>query len=542
MARKVPDKWIRNHSDRQAILEGFWFDPVPGTIVCEFIETFCQPSQGHLATSKAKLLDWERDFIMRLFGWKEPRTGLRRFRTAHLEIAKGNGKTWLMSALSLFMLIIDDEPGNEVVCAACDRDQASLVFEEVKKMAKTSKDLIRKVNIIDYRKMVLAKGGSNRFRALSSDANANDGGNWNFRIVDELHRFTNVDMWNVLVQSGSKRLQPLLLSITTAGRDETGPWFSQRRLSESINDGTIINIRHLGVVYRALPEDDIDSPDTWRKANPSMGTLISEREFKDSLQQARQKGASELAYFKRVRLNIIQSDVNDFIPIQDWKRQGVDLKIEDYFGEECWIGVDLSSKLDTTSVSCVFRSKETEKEFVSFTWFWLPKDRLEERCHADEAPYDVWSKTDELTLTDGGSVDYHSIRKLICRLADKCNVSRLFSDPYNAQETLYELRNEGVNVFELQQSYRNMSPPTKELQSLVVSRKLRHSNGPMMAWQVGNVRLQTNHIEQIKMIKSRSKGRIDGPVSLAMAVGAMIWIDPKPKKTSVYETRGALRL
>src|SRR5579872_936855 len=100
----VDRQWIRNPSDELAIAEGCWFDAEAGRFVCDFIEAFCRQSVGKWAGDPLELLDWQADFIMRLFGWKRP-NGMRRFVRAYLEVAKKNGKSTLLAALTIVLTI-----------------------------------------------------------------------------------------------------------------------------------------------------------------------------------------------------------------------------------------------------------------------------------------------------------------------------------------------------------------------------------------------------------------------------------------------------
>src|SRR6516165_3999815 len=107
-SRPIPQRptAIRNPSDELALKEGCYFDTAAGERAIEFIELFCRQSKGRWANQPLALLDWQRDFLMRLFGWRSP-GGKRRFRTAYLEVAKKNGKSTLISAIVLFLLLAD---------------------------------------------------------------------------------------------------------------------------------------------------------------------------------------------------------------------------------------------------------------------------------------------------------------------------------------------------------------------------------------------------------------------------------------------------
>ena len=257
-------RWIRNPSDELAIAQGCWFDESAGLFVIDFIQEFCRQSQGRWAGQPLILLEWQRDFLMRLFGWRAP-DGLRRFRRAYLEIAKKNGKSTMISAVCLLLLLIDGEGSPQVFLNACDKEQASIVFDEAKHMVEKSPELLRRLDIVDSRKTIVHAAGDGKIVANSSEVNKQDGFNPSGIVFDELHRQPNYRLWEVFKYASVAREQPLTISMTTAGEAEEGVWFDQRVYSEKVNAGVIPDTTHLGVIYRALPTDDLDDPATWAR-------------------------------------------------------------------------------------------------------------------------------------------------------------------------------------------------------------------------------------------------------------------------------------
>ena len=279
MARHVAKKWLRGPADTIAVRLGYWFDEGAANFAVEFIETFCCPSEGAGAGKPLVLLPWQRDFVMRLFGWKRP-DGLRRYRRAYLEIAKKNGKSMLLSAIVLFLLMADGEPSPKIYLNACDKEQASIIFDESRKMVEASPELASRLEVINSKqeKRIVCPANNGVVIANSSVAGSKDGLNAHGVIFDELHRQPDRKLVEVFAYASVARQQPIWLDITTAGEDNTGPWYEQREDAERNNRGDIDppDLSVLGVVYRADPDDDVDDPATWRKANPSLGHVLTE--------------------------------------------------------------------------------------------------------------------------------------------------------------------------------------------------------------------------------------------------------------------------
>src|SRR5690349_12736983 len=98
---------------------GIRFDQATAARVFRFF-SFLRHSEGTFAGKKFVLMPFEQFIVGCLFGWKRE-DGARRFRTAYIEIGKGNGKTPLAAALGLYGLLADNESGAQVFAAAVTR-------------------------------------------------------------------------------------------------------------------------------------------------------------------------------------------------------------------------------------------------------------------------------------------------------------------------------------------------------------------------------------------------------------------------------------
>ncbi len=533
----VDPHWIRGPADELAIAQGCDFDAEAGQFVCDFIEQFCRQSKGRWAGEPIELLDWERDYLMRLFGWRLP-SGLRRFLTSYLEIGKKNGKSTLVSALVIVFLVADGEGAPEVHLNACDREQASIVFDEAAKMVRADDDLSARLDIIDSKKRIVDPAGNGLIRANSADVPSKDGANPSHVIFDELHRQKSRAMWDVYKYASSARDQPLRISITTAGEDDQGVWYEQRERSEKINDGTIPDITHLGVVYRALETDDLDDPATWRKANPSLGVTIDLEKFRREWEEAKQNPI-ELANFKRLRLNIITAGSTAYLPAGVWEACPFSILPAYRRGQPRYMGLDLSSINDLCALATL--DGDQEDGFDLTMRFWLPKENILalERQHG--VPYRVWADKGYIVLTDGSTIDYQFIRREILELAGEGDLKKLLADPYNANQLLIQLaETDGLPVEMLRQGYLSLSAPTKELLRLITCGKLRHDANPVMRWMAGNAVVERDAAGNEKLSKKRSGKKIDGMAALVNAIaGASSNSDGGG---SVYEDRGLLFL
>jgi phage terminase large subunit-like protein len=474
---------------------------------------------------------------MRLFGWKLP-NGLRRFRRSYLEVGKKNGKSTIISGVGIYLLLADGEGSPEIYLNACDKDQASIVFEEQRRMVESSPELKSRLTVQNSanNKRIIHPEGNGVIIANSSVAASKDGLNSSGTLFDELHRMPDHQLWDVFEYAGAAREQPLRLSITTAGEDESGVWFEERDYAEKVNAGTIPDTSFLGVVYRADPKDDLSDPATWRKANPSLGVTIDEdefaREFKEALQTPRKMGL-----FKRLKLCIISKEDLVFITPEDWSTCSASpAEASKRSLLPCYAGGDLSKSIDLTALVALWGDEDLGYDLQA--WFWMPGENVKLLEQRDRVPYRLWISQGWIKETPGNIVDYGFIRRTINDLAVQNDLRKLLLDPYNATDLAIKLKEEdGLEVDFLRQGFLSLSAPTKQLERLVKGRKLRHGNNPVLRWMAGNAIAVTDAADNVKLDKKRSRKKIDGMAALVNAIAAAL---ADPSQGSAHEHRRIL--
>jgi phage terminase large subunit-like protein len=535
MPAAVTANWIRDASDTVAVARGCTFDEAAGQFACDFVEAFCRQSKGRWRGQAIELLPWQRDLIMRAFGWKAA-DGTRRFRRVYVEVPKKNGKSTLVSALVLLLLLADGEPAPEVYLNAVDREQAAIVFDEAARMVAASPELAARLDVIPSKGVILDPANDGKLKKNSADAPSKDGVNASAWIFDELHRLKSREMYDIFRYAGASRDQPLEIVITTAGEDTTGVWHELREYSDQVAAGTVEDTTHLGVVFRADREkDDLDDPAVWRRVNPSMGVTIQEEDFAREYAEAKAI-PSNLGNFLRLRLGVVSSGDSKFCAPEAWAAcAGVPDLAE---SRECYLGLDMSSKVDLTALVAAFPDPEG-RGFDLAAWFWTPADGLALREKRDGAAYRVWAAAGVLTVCDGGEIDYAAVKARILECSRTWRVKCLGGDPWNVAQLLQELQEaEGMHVMAVRQGFASLSTPTKTLEGLIAGRRLRHGGNPLLAWCLLNAVAQKDENSNIRLSKKKSGRRIDGASALVNAIA--VAATGQGEDRSVYEERGIL--
>lgn len=469
-------------------------------------------SRGEHAGKPFELFPWQADYLDRLFNTRRP-DGLRQYRTSLLAIPRKNGKTQLCAAIGLYMLFCDDI-GAEVIVAAGDRQQAALLHDAAKQMVESNPTLLSRCKL--YRNSIAVPGTNAVMKTISSEAATKHGYNPSCILVDEYHVQKDRELVEVLETATGARQQPLTIFLTTAGYDRTSPCYKTWERAEKIRDGVLKDDTFLPCIYAAPSEADVDifSPDTWRLANPNYGITIKEDYFVQMAAKARESTADEMT-FRRLHLNQWTSSEEKFFRIGAWEACSAPLRST--AGRPCYCGLDLASTYDTTAFVAVWPDEDGSYDIQAM--FWIPEENADKREKADRVPYAQWARDGFVRLTEGDICDYDEIRDYILGFCDKNWVKGINVDRWNAVHLMTQLSAEGQVVHPFGQGYGPMNAPTRMLENLVISGRLRHAGNPVLGWQASNVQIKTNDEGLIKPVKKSSHdvGRIDGIVAAVMA-------------------------
>jgi len=179
--------------------------------------------------------------------------------------------------------------------------------------------------------------------------------------------------------------------------------------------------------------------------------------------------------------------------------------------------MDLSKTTDLSAMVALYPCEDGEFEVDAM--FWTPRDLVMQRERTDRQPFQHWVDCGWITATDGDVIDHGRIREHVLEYARTHDVRHVFMDLNGAVQLAVELQGAGLAVEGWSQGFRGMSSPTKRLEALVLQRKLRHGGNPVLSWMAANVTVETNAFEDVRPVKKKSTGRIDGIVALIFAIG-----------------------
>lgn len=528
------ERFVRDLNRQNSKNFPFYFDEDAANRACKFIERMPH-IKGEWA-KKGLLLEmetWQCFAVANIFGWKCNQTVLdedgnvlmhentRRFRTVYLEVARKNAKSTLLSAIGLYMLIVDGEAGAEIYSAATTHKQAKIVWQDAKLMAEKAAGLKQHFGVDTNAKTIHVVDSAAKFEPLHSQGETLDGLNVHCAINDELHAHKKRDLYDVLETATGSRTQPLVLNITTAGTNKAGICFELRQYLTKVLERVFDDNTFFGLIYTLDKDDDPLDRKNWMKANPNYGVSVYPFDMERLAKKAEESPAS-MNNFLTKRLNVWCNAESAWMNMREWDRQAdPTLREEDFYGDPLWIGVDLASKIDMNAVVRLYkRVIDDETHVYCFPSFYLPEQAVEDGTNSQ---YDGWRRRELLQVTPGNIIDMDKIEDDVIAMRDNRDMQEVCYDPgHNATQWAAHLEDEGLDMVEVRPTVMNFSEPLKWWEALVKAGRFHHDGNEIMTWMVSNVVIKYDAKDNIYPRKERPENKIDGPVAVCIGMNRLL--------------------
>jgi phage terminase large subunit-like protein len=512
-------KWTRMGVDRHyrdmatGAERGLWFSEACAQHALESF-LFLRHSKGEWAGQVFVPSPWQQFWVALAFGWMRA-DGTRRFREVWQEVPRKNGKSTMLSGIGLYLFFFDGEGGAEVYTAATKMDQARITHDEAVRMVQASPQLRR--HIAERRSELYIRKKADMFVPLGRDSKSMDGLNPHGAILDEVHAHPNREIYDVIKSGMGARRQPIIWEITTAGFDLSSFGYEQHGYAKKVLEDIEQDDEFLAVIYTVDDREKWDCPIEWAKANPNLGVSVYLQGLQAQCDRAK-KQPSEQPNFKTKRLNIWLSGGEAWIPVANWRKCGnPELRLDDFAGEECWIGIDLAEKSDIAALCLVFKRG---RQFYVFFKLYLNEYEVSK---PENQHYRRYQQRGELIVTDGNATDFEVIRNDIRAFAKKFDVKEVPYDPKFAAYFATKLVEDGLPMVEISQTSSHFTLPIIEIENQVLTGELEHEANTAVEWMIGNVVMRESKFSGLKHpTKEKPSEKIDGPVAMLIAMGRAI--------------------
>lgn len=491
--------------------DDIYFDEEAAARAIFFCETM-KHVKGVLSGSKIKLEPWQKFFVGSIFGWKKKETGRRRFREATLIVTRKNAKTTIAAALGHYALVADGEKGAEVFCAATTEQQAYILFNIARSMVIVNEKFKDKFGLTCTKELISQQKTMSSFQPVIGTPR--DGTNPSLAIIDEYHEHLTDTAYDSLKTGMGAREQPLLLIISTAGKNIKGPCFRHVEYGRKVVTDVMKNDTMFYLEYGIDKEDDWKDYSCWKKANPNLGVSVSE-EFLRSQYEAALSRPDKRSEILTKQLNVWNNESIGWIDLQKWFECGNgNLSLDQFEGKKCFIGMDCASRIDLVTLMIVFR---TGDKYTVFGKYYLPSDTIDK---PENDHYRVWEAEGWLTRSGEARTDLHALEEDLKALSERFQIVELAYDPREAEYLVQNIRTWATfPCIDVPQSPMHFSEPMKVIEGAYMSGDLQHQNDPILNWAASNVVLKNTNNKLIYPAKPSEDRKIDPIVATIMAVG-----------------------
>ncbi len=430
------------------------------------------------------------------------------------------------SIIGNYMFAPDGEPGAEIFSGATTEKQAHEVFRPAWLMTQKTGGYRKRFDIElggteKNPGNIYSMTSASRFEAVVGKPG--DGASVHCGIVDEYHEHRDDSLYDCFSTGMGARTQPLMVVVTTAGTNTSCPCYSKRKQIIDILSGQKQNDEIFGIIFSIDPDDDFTDFKVWKKANPNYNVSVFsdflKKQHKSCLQESRKQNI-----LKCKHLNLWSNAGASWLNMVEWeKAANIELDIHDFWGDSCYIGLDLASKIDVASLMPLF---VRNGHYYLFSNHYIPESRTKGE---DMAHYAGWAHDEYLTATPGNRIDFDYIKEDIRELAKNHDLSgeengggEVCNDPWNAQQFVTELLSENIAVVEVSQTVNMLSEPMKEIEAALKDGKFHHDGNPVTTWMFGNVMCKVDKKDNVFPFKEGEENKIDGAVATITAMSRAI--------------------
>jgi phage terminase large subunit-like protein len=513
---KVYRHTVRFLNDNESEWE---YDPFKAKHAIEFVENFCKHSKGKLGGKPFIMELWQKALVATTFGIVHKIDRTRKYREVLLVVARKNGKSTLASAIGLYMQVADGEPGAEVYACATKKDQAKIIWLEAKRMVKKSAVLLKRIKPLVAE--LIADFNDSFFRPLGRDSDSLDGLNVHCALLDEIHAWTDDNLYDVIVDGTTARDEPLIFITTTAGtvREHTYDikYDEAERVINGFDDENGYHDEHfLPIIYELDNRKEWTEEVFWIKANPGLGTI-------KKLDQLINKVKKAIANPRLVK-NLLCKDFN--IPettAEAWltfeQANNVELfdltKLKPRYGIG---GTDLSSTTDLTAAKVIFKIPNDERVYV-LQMYWIPEDLVEKRVQEDKIPYDIWIEQGLIRTCPGNKNHPKYVTEWFLEIQNEKDIyiPWIGYDAWSAEYWVEEMKSYfgKESMIQVIQGKKTLSSPMKTLGADLENNLVVYNNNPIDKWCLCNTSVDIDKNDNIQPIKtSNPRKRIDGTAAL----------------------------
>lgn len=478
----------------------------------DFIEKFCKHTKSPFYGKPFLLELWEKAFIEAFYAFKMRATGLRRFKKALLLIARKNGKSTLCAALSLTELMVN-VGGVDIINSSNDDAQADIIFMETENMREQFDKKDKRTH--KNQKGIFNKKRKSTIKKLSDRTRNKEGRNIDYAYIDEVHEMKDNTIGKSIEQSTSTKDEPGIFLITTEGFVNDGYLDKELIYARKVLSGDIEDHTLLVWLYTQDSEAEVwQDPDSWYKANPSLGVIKKPAYIADQLRKAQQE-KTERVFTMAKDFNIKQNNAEAWLLDSEYINPDT-YNMSEFRGLYAIGGVDLSETTDLTCAKLMIVKAGSPKKYF-ITKYFIPETKVLASEDTDQKNYLQWARDGLVEITPGSENDYSRITAWFIYMFKTWGIRpfKIGYDNWMAKFWVKEMEEAGFDLEKIAMDKKVLSGPMKLLEQDLKSKIVNYNNNPIDRWCLGNTAIKIDSLGLIMPVKvnDNRNRRIDGAVT-----------------------------
>ncbi|EJR7284084.1 terminase large subunit [Citrobacter freundii] len=487
--------------------------------------------------------EWVFDFVNAIFGGYEAETGKQLIREYGLLISKKNTKSTIAAGIMLTALILCWREDEEHLILAPTKEVADNSFKPAAGMIRADEELSDMFQIQDHIRTITHRVTRNTLKVVAADTDTVSGKKSGRILVDELWLFgkrSNAEAMFMEALGGQvSRNEGWVIFLTTQSDEPPAGVFKERLdYWRSVRDGKINDLKTLGVLYE-FPDSMVErkaylEPKNFYITNPNIGRSVSEEWIADQLLKNQNKTDGTLQQFLAKHLNIeiglnLRSD--RWAGVDFWESQIKQVTFNDILqrAEVATVGIDGGGLDDLLGLYIIGRDKET-REWIGWGHAWAHEIAVRRR-KSEESRFNDFVKAGDLTIVKRVGQDTEEVAEYVSRINDAELLDKIGIDPSGVGQILDALVEAEIpedSVVGVSQGWR-LGGAIKTTERKLAEGVLIHGGQPLMAWCVGNARVEPKGNAILITKQASGKGKIDPLMALFNAVSLMA-LNPEAKK------------
>jgi len=500
---------------------------------------------------------WVFDLVASIFGAYDAESGRRLITEWFVLLPKKNAKSTVAAGIMMTALILNWRQSAEFAILAPTIEIAGNSYAPSRDMAQRDEDLDALMHVQTHVKTITHRESGASLKVVAADNNTVGGKKSVGTLVDELWLFgKQADAENMLREATgglASRPEGFVIYLTTQSDDPPAGIFRQKlQYARDVRDGKIVDKRFVPIIYEFPGEmikrgEHLD-PRNFGMVNPNLGYSVDCEFLERELRKAQTAGEESLRGFLAKHLNVeiglsLRSD--RWAGADFWEAQGDPSVTLESLIDRCevvTVGIDGGGLDDLLGLVVVGRERETRR-WLHWAHAWAHRIVLDRRKDIASNLLDL-ERAGDLTIVDLPGQDVVQVADTVCLLRDANLIpdeNAIGVDAAGINDIVDELTTEergftagpGGQIVAISQGYK-LNGAIKSTERAVAGGELVHGAQPLMAWCVGNAKVEPKG-NAITITKQASGSAKIDPLMATFNAVSLMGLNPAAKGGSFWD-------